>query len=502
MANKIILKKSSVAAKVPLSTDLDVGEIAVNLADQKLYSKNAAGTVVVVGNGIAGTGTVSSVGGTGTVNGITLTGTVTTTGNLTLGGALSGVNLTTQVTGTLPATNGGTGQSTYAVGDLLVGGASNTLVKLADVATGNALISGGVGVAPAYGKIGLTTHVSGTLPIANGGTGNTIGSAATLTTARTINGTSFNGSANITTANWGTARTLWGQSVDGSANITAPLLPAAGTVALPAFSTSGDTNTGMYFPAADTIGFAAGGVIGFSVGTTASAVNYLEARGAATGNSPRIVAIGTDANVPMTLLAKGTGEIRFNTNSLERARIDGSGNVFFGTTTNPTGNSVGILNMLVASGDGINFKHTVAGNNGFNIWQTGTTAFNAVAFYKGDTQVSVGAINCTTTATAYNTTSDYRLKENVLPMTGALAKVAALKPCTYTWKSNGAQGQGFIAHELQAVVPDAVTGAKDAIGKDGKPIYQGVDTSFLVATLVAAIQELKAEFDEYKATHP
>jgi len=71
---------------------------------------------------------------------------------------------------TLVATSGGTGQSTYAVGDLLVGGATNTLTKLADVATGNSLISGGVGVAPSWGKIGLTTHVSGTLPVANGGT--------------------------------------------------------------------------------------------------------------------------------------------------------------------------------------------------------------------------------------------------------------------------------------------------------------------------------------------
>lgn len=72
--------------------------------------------------------------------------------------------------GTLNAANGGTGQSSYTVGDLLYASATNTLAKLADVATGNALISGGVGVAPSWGKIGLTTHVSGTLPIANGGT--------------------------------------------------------------------------------------------------------------------------------------------------------------------------------------------------------------------------------------------------------------------------------------------------------------------------------------------
>jgi hypothetical protein len=83
----------------------------------------------------------------------------------------TGLPLTTGVTGTLPATNGGTGQASYAVGDLLFASTTTALSKLADVATGNAIISGGVGVAPSYGKIGLTTHVSGTLPVANGGTG-------------------------------------------------------------------------------------------------------------------------------------------------------------------------------------------------------------------------------------------------------------------------------------------------------------------------------------------
>lgn len=79
------------------------------------------------------------------------------------------IGLTTHVTGTLAGTNGGTGQNTYAVGDLLQGAATNTLAKLAAVATGNALISGGVTTASSWGKIGLTTHVSGTLPSANGG---------------------------------------------------------------------------------------------------------------------------------------------------------------------------------------------------------------------------------------------------------------------------------------------------------------------------------------------
>ena len=85
------------------------------------------------------------------------------------------VSLTTTVSGTLPIANGGTNLTTYTTGDLVYASATNTLNKLADAATGNALISGGVGVAPSYGKIDLTTTVTGTLPIANGGTGNTSG---------------------------------------------------------------------------------------------------------------------------------------------------------------------------------------------------------------------------------------------------------------------------------------------------------------------------------------
>lgn len=285
MANKIVLKKSSVALKVPLSTDLDVGEIAVNLVDQKLYSKKADGTVVLVGTGISGgtgdvtgaasstdnavtrfdgttgkviqnsaviiddsnnitgvnsltattlvvndnvtlgssntdtvavngrittdvdpnannahdigtsgrnwrdgffgrnlstvnlsvtgttsydgaqgtsgqvltsagtgntptwttptVGTVTSVGGTGTVNGITLTGTVTTAGDLTLGGTLTGVNLTTQVTGTLPVANGGTGAATLAANNVLLGNGTSAPLTVAPSTSGNVLTSNG-----------------------------------------------------------------------------------------------------------------------------------------------------------------------------------------------------------------------------------------------------------------------------------------------------------------------------------------------------------------------
>ena len=114
-----------------------------------------AGISVTNGSGtisIANTGVLSFAGGT-----TGLTPAAATTGNITLDGVLV-------------AANGGTGLSSYTIGDLIYANGTASFAKLADVATGNALISGGVGVAPSYGKIGLTTHVSGILPVANGGT--------------------------------------------------------------------------------------------------------------------------------------------------------------------------------------------------------------------------------------------------------------------------------------------------------------------------------------------
>ena len=119
----------------------------------------------------------------------------------------------------------------------------------------------------------------------------------------------------------------------------------------------------------------------------------------------------------------------------------------------------------------------------------GGTGTHYIALFQNVVGTTVGQITHNGTNTSFTTSSDYRLKENIQPMQNALSVVAQLNPVTYNWKADGSDGQGFIAHELQAVVPDCVTGDKDAVDADGKPVYQGIDTSFLVATLTAAIQE-------------
>jgi hypothetical protein len=201
--------------------------------------------------------------------------------------------------------------------------------------------------------------------------------------------------------------------------------------------------------------------------------------------------IGVPFNSAVLTISNEVGggfPIGFNTAGAERMRIDGGGSVLVGTTSN---NFASSNHRVVIAADS-----SVANPFGINNLQSGTGSSNCVFFGRNGT--FTGGITNTGSNTAYNTSSDHRLKENVQPMQNALGVVAQLKPVTYNWKIDGSAGQGFIAHELQAVIPDAVTGEKDAVDKDGKPKYQGVDTSFLVATLTAAIQEQQKMIEELK----
>jgi hypothetical protein len=141
--------------------------------------------------------------------------------------------------------------------------------------------------------------------------------------------------------------------------------------------------------------------------------------------------------------------------------------------------SNGLINTVTASGLwGISIRDVAANT--------------AMIQFVNSAGAQAGSITVSGTTTNYGSGSDYRLKDEIVPMTGALEKVQALKPVTWKWKADGSDGEGFIAHELQEVCPDAVVGEKDAVYEDGSIKPQQIDTSFLVATLTAAIQEQQA----------
>jgi hypothetical protein len=204
---------------------------------------------------------------------------------------------------------------------------------------------------------------------------------------------------------------------------------------------------------------------------------------------------GSASGVPASIVLAGTfstGDYAFaSTSRLQLGPISPISNHRFTSTAVDT-NPAGTFNLgSNVSSSGIVITDQVSGSTARNmvVFATGTFAGTQYA-----------AITGNGTSVAYNTTSDYRMKNNIQPFVNSIVKVKLLKPCSYTWiKAPDLQNQGFLAHELAEVVPQAVVGEKDAVNADGSIKAQQVDLSYVVPLLTAALQEAIARIEALEA---
>jgi hypothetical protein len=230
------------------------------------------------------------------------------------------------------------------------------------------------------------------------------------------------------------------------------------------------------------------------LGTTSPAISgYLLANikgGASTAPALSLDATSASGGRQFLILTAGSPNnaliVYDQTAAAERARIDTSGNLLVGTTSTPgAGSSTTGVGLL--AGGAVTIQRAAAtpfycgrSNDG-----------EVMALYSGTTQR--GQVSISGATTTYGSFSDYRLKENIVPLTGAVAKVMALKPSTFNFIEFPEQTiNGFIAHEVAEVEPIAVTGQKDAVDEEGNQLYQSVDPAKLVPLLTAALQEQQA----------
>ena len=287
-------------------------------------------------------------------------------------------------------------------------------------------------------------------------------------------------------------------TINGTTGVAVPL----GTAAAPGVVNTTSATTGIYNPTSTTLGLSTNGTnavyidasqnVGIGTSSPATKLHLYGATVTAFVERTGSDSAGYRSKTTLGDFTWGVGissatncwNVYDGTASAERMRIDSSGNLLVGTTT--------VAGRFTCS-------WVSASQAGITCRSTSETYSGSPIVFVNSSGATSGFIGQATSSVSYNTSSDYRMKENVTPMTVGLATINALKPVTYDWKFDGSQGEGFIAHELAEVVPHAAAGEKDAVNEDGSIKPQGVDYSKIVVHLVKAIQELSAEVEALKA---
>jgi hypothetical protein len=261
-------------------------------------------------------------------------------------------------------------------------------------------------------------------------------------------------------------------------------------------SDTGAAGNGAYLLLARQINGSIGGNQAVTNGDSLGAVSFQGSDGTEFVEGARIEAVAdaaTSANdVPTRLVLSTTADGA--SSPTERMRITNVGIVNIGTSGSTLAPSTTSPGITLYPNDYSVFSS--AGNEPLTLNRNGDGAL--LSCRRSGT--NVGSISVTTTATAFNTSSDYRLKENVVPLVGAVDRLKQLPVRRFNFIADpGKTVDGFLAHEAQVVVPECVTGEKDGVDEDGNPVYQGIDQSKLVPLLTAALQEAIGRIETLEA---
>ena len=253
------------------------------------------------------------------------------------------------------------------------------------------------------------------------------------------------------------------------------------------------------------------------IGTT-SPRSKLQVEGV-TGSVPALGAAASAAQIGGSTYGTLFSTLTSGTGVIQQGRSDGvtltfpllinpnGGNVGIGTTSpnsklhvaGTVSHSTPLANFNGSVGSGVYGTVSVRVDNinygtAMKFYRSSTADNNAIGFQNGAS--TVGSISIGTSSTSYNTTSDYRLKENLTAITDGIYRLKQLKPRRFNFIGNADVVDGFIAHEAKEVIPESVTGEKDEVLPNGDPVYQGIDQAKIVPLLTAALQEAISKIEQ------